>query len=162
MTPNFGISAGRWIENTSFGFRVNVDAGSIKGLTKSTELATDPEKGFYIESPHFLYKQKFNFIHAHADVLFNWTQDAYGEDSYRFYNLVPYAGFGVISALDHQKTPKPTVNLGVIQSFRVNENFFIQLDVKGNIVGDSFDGEIGGNNYEGRGVVWVGVGYTFR
>ncbi|MCA5003527.1 hypothetical protein [Sphingobacterium bovistauri] len=162
ISPNFGISAGKWIEETNFGVRVNIDGGQIKGLTQTAGLAIDPQKGHVIGAPHFLYKQKFNFIHAHADVLFHWSNDAYGVDLNRLYNLIPYAGFGVISALDYQKKAKPTMNVGVIQTLRLNDNWDLNLDVKGNVVGDAFDGEIGGNNFEGRTAVSIGVNYTFR
>lgn len=162
ITPNFGVSVGKWIDGTNFGARVNVNGGSIKGLTQNTALAINPENGYVIGDPHRLYDQKFNYIHAHADLLFHWSNDAYGVDLGRFYNVIPYAGVGVMSAINQQKVTKLSVNVGAIQSLRITDNWDINLDIKGNIVGDKFDGEIGGNNFEGRVAATIGLTYSFR
>ncbi|MGN0003182.1 MAG: hypothetical protein ACI35V_07095 [Sphingobacterium composti] len=159
LTPNFEISAGKWL-NQSFGVRAGINGFKMKGLTKEGPLATSKE--MVIGSPHFLYDQEFNFINVHADLLFHWTNDALDIDLNRMYSLIPYGGIGIIAATNKQKTTNLTMNFGLIQTFRINNKLDFNIDVKGNIMSDSFDGEKGGNNFEGNGIATIGLTYNFR
>jgi len=109
-----------------------------------------------------LYDQKFNFVNIHADLLFHWSNDAYDLDLDRLYNIIPYGGLGIIKATNMQKQTNLTLNLGVIQTLKLNNTLDLNLDIKGNIISDSFDGEKGGKSFEGNGVATVGIKYNFR
>lgn len=77
-------------------------------------------------------------------------------------NLIPYAGIGIMAGLNKQKETKFSPNLGVIQTIRLTDKWDLNLDIMGNIVGDAFDGEKGGNKFEGRVAATVGLTYNFR
>lgn len=115
-----------------------------------------------VGEPHLLYDQKFNFVNIHADLLFHWSNDAYDLDLDRLYNIIPYGGLGIIKATNMQKQTNLTLNLGVIQTLKLNNTLDLNLDIKGNIISDSFDGEKGGKSFEGNGVATVGIKYNFR
>lgn len=159
ITPNFEVSVGKWL-NPSFGVRAGLNGYKIKGLTKGGALATS--KDMVIGAPHYLYDQEFNYLNFHADVLFHWSNDAYDVDLDRLYNIIPYAGLGIMTATNHQKGTHFSPNFGVIQTLRLTDKLDMNLDVKGNIVGDKFDGEVGGNKFEGRMSATLGITYNFR
>lgn len=77
-------------------------------------------------------------------------------------NLIPYAGIGIMTGLNKQKETKFSPNLGVIQTIRLTDKWDLNLDIMGNIVGDAFDGEKGGNKFEGRVAATVGFTYNLR
>lgn len=159
ITPTISVSVGKWL-NPSFGVRGSINGGQIVGLTQTKALASSDK--MIIDAPHYLYRQKFNYIHAHADLMFHWSNDAYDVNLNRTYNLIPYAGIGIMAGLNKQKETKFSPNLGVIQTIRLTDKWDLNLDIMGNIVGDAFDGEKGGNKFEGRVAATVGFTYNFR
>lgn len=156
ITPTFQITGGKWL-NDSFGARLSVNIANAKGLTQIPALST----GKIFRASDGLYHQDFNYLNVHADFLFNWTNDAYGVDPSRLYNLIPYAGVGILTVTNYQKGTYFAPNLGVLQSFRVTDKVGINLDVKGTLAPDKFDGEVGGRNFEGVLSAVVGVRYSF-
>ena len=159
LTPHYEFSIGKWL-NQSFGVRASVNGFKIKGLTKKSPYATSGD--MIIKSPHYLYNQEFNFVHIHTDLLFHFSNDAYDIDLDRLYNIIPYGGLGIISATNQHKKTNIILNLGLIQSLRLNSNVDLNFDMRGSIVSDSFDGEIGGKKFEGSGAATIGITYTFR
>jgi len=161
ITPKFEVSVGKWFSE-AFGARVSLNMAQMKGLTQqwpgeNTGLSTGK---LYRESDH-LYHQKFNYISGTADFMFNWTNDAYGFDLSRPYNLIPYVGVGFFSVTNKQKGTSIMANLGILQTYKVSEKFSVLLDIKGNIMRDKADGEVGGRNYDGILTALAGVSYSF-
>lgn len=162
IAPNFDLYVGKWLNN-SFGVRVGANGVTSKGLTQNGTNSTGerydgkPWEGYWLE------KQKFNYLYVHADLLFHWTNDIYLTEVDRFYDLIPYAGIGVMTTLggDHSAT-RISPNIGLMQTFRVSKTLGVVLDIRGNIVGDGMDGEKGGNSLEGVSTATLGVKYTFR
>lgn len=162
LTPKFGISVGKWFSE-EFGARINLNTAKMKGLTQvypgeSTALST----GKLFSADDYLYHQTFNYISGSADFLFNWTNDAYGYDPERLYNLIPYAGVGFFTVTNKQKGTNFMVNLGVLQTFKIHKKFNVHLDVRGNVLPDKTDGERGGRKFEGILSMMAGVSYSFK
>lgn len=162
IAPNFDLYVGRWLNN-SFGVRLGANGVTSKGATQNGANSTGerytgkPWEGYWLE------KQKFNYLYVHADLLFHWTNDIYLTEVDRFYDIIPYAGIGVMTTLGGDyKATRISPNLGVMQTFRLSEKLALVLDIRGNIVGDGMDGEKGGNNFEGTSTATLGVKYTFR
>lgn len=162
IAPNFDVYVGKWLNN-SFGVRLGANGVTSKGLTQNGANSTGerydgkPWEGYWLE------KQKFNYLYVHADLLFHWTNDIYLTEVDRFYDLIPYAGIGVMTTLggDHSAT-RISPNIGLMQTFRMSKALSIVLDIRGNIVGDGMDGEKGGNSLEGMSTATLGVKYTFK
>ncbi|SEF76388.1 hypothetical protein [Sphingobacterium lactis] len=157
LTPHFEIYGGKWL-NDSFGVRLGLNGFSYKGATQTGVYGT----GETADASQWLDFQKWNFLNVHADFMFNWTNDALGYDPNRMYNLIPYAGIGFGVVLSDPQSVKFSPNLGVLQSFRLNDKIDLTIDVRGNIYGDEFDGEIGGRNFEGAISTAVGVKYNIN
>lgn len=155
ITPKFEISAGKWLSASS-GVRLNVNFAKVKGLTQNKAISNGDSFG-----RDALYHQSFNYFNINADYLFNWTNDAYGVDPTRMYNLIPYAGVGLFSVTNQQKGTSFTANIGVLQTFNITETLNLFVDVKGNVLPDKADGEKGGRNFEGVLSTMIGVGYRF-
>jgi len=51
-----------------------------------------------------VFETEQQYIHAHADVLFNVTQMVCGYNEDRFYSLIPYAGLGFATTLERAST----------------------------------------------------------
>lgn len=159
ITPAFDLSVGRWFDS-SFGVRVNAQVSQMKGLTQYGE-SNGLSTGKLFREYDDLWYQKFTYLNAHADLLFNWTDDIYGGAAERMYNLIPYVGVGFISVFDKQKGTSVSGNIGFINSFKVNDKWSIMVDVKGSAFRDKVDGEIGGRNFDGILSVKAGVSYGF-
>lgn len=156
ITPKFEISAGKWLTPSS-GVRLNINTAKVKGLTQNYDISN----GKWFDMERELYHQTFNYFNINADYLFNWSNDAYGVDPARMYNLIPYVGVGLFMVTNHQKGTSFTANLGVLQTFNVSEALNVFIDVKGNVLPDKADGEKGGRNFEGVLSTMIGVGYRF-
>ena len=160
ITPKFEITGGKWF-NDDFAVRINVNTAKMKGLTQyggTNGLST----GKKYRDEDDLWYQEFNYINAHADFMFNWTNDALGVDPNRKYDFIPYVGVGFVTVTNKQKGTSFTPNLGFINSFKINDKFSIDVDVKGNLFADKVDGELGGRNLEGAVSVMAGLRYSFK
>jgi len=157
ITPSFDLSAGKWI-NASFGLRAGLSGFKMKGATQNGSHST----GEIYDASQWLDKQSFNFMYAHADLLFDWTNDIYGGYTDRMYHLIPYAGLGVATVFDKPKATNFSPNLGVLQTFRLSDKLDFMVDVRGNLLGDGFDGEKGGRKFEGNLITQVGLTYNFN
>ncbi|WP_270088404.1 hypothetical protein [Sphingobacterium sp. SYP-B4668] len=154
ITPNFEIAAGNWFTG-SFGVRGGVSGLNVKGLTQNKSHST----GKVFDASRSLEHQSFNYLYVHSDLLFNWTNDAYGYNSNRFYHLIPFAGVGVALGLDKPTSTYISPNVGVLQTFRLHDRLSFTIDVRANLLGDGFDGERGGKAFEGIGVTQFGLTY---
>lgn len=153
------ISGGKWI-NSSIGVRGDLKYGTMRGLTQFGE-TNGLSTGKKYRDIDDLWYQRFGILTAHADVLFNLTNDIYGYDPSRFYTIIPFAGLGFISAVNKQKGTSVSFNLGVVQSFKVTDQLNIDLDITGGAFRDKVDGEIGGRSHDGMLSVIVGVKWNF-
>lgn len=148
---------GNWF-TPDIGMRINLDGYKVKGLTQAGIHST----GEMYDVQDNLHKQEFNYVKAHADVMFNLFNYFYSYQADRFYSFIPYAGIGVMSVMDEPKATRLSFDLGASNEFRINDYFDIVIDVRGNLVGDGMDGEYGGRKFEGMFNSTIGVKYTFN
>jgi outer membrane protein OmpA-like peptidoglycan-associated protein len=80
----------------------------------------------------------------------------------RVYECVPFAGFGIIHAMQSNGTTDFMVSAGLVNKFRVSNHVDLNLELRGNLVPEDFDGESGGKWIEGLLVASVGVTYKIR
>ena len=200
ITPNFEAYFGKWF-TPGIGIRLGANGYKIKGLSAWTghnnAVAPGVNRGNYggfivdwnpatrtgklykhsnVTYPVFETEQQY--IHAHADVLFNLTQMVCGYNEDRFYSLIPYAGLGFATTLERASTTgrhsnEVTASIGLLNRFRINRAWDINLDIRGAYVGDHFDQEdvsatpagvpvnTAGRWGEGLLTATVGVSYNF-
>ena len=157
ITPYFGINIGKWF-SPNIGVRAGVGGFTINGLTQndahSEDEVYDASQGLEIE--------KFNYYHLSGDVMYNVSNLIGGYKEDRIYNLSPYVGLGWMVATDEPIAKEISANLGLYNSFKVSDALDVVLDVRGAMVNDRFDGELGKRKYEGILSALAGVNYKFK
>ena len=84
-----------------------------------------------------------------------------GYNENRIWNCSPYLGFGVIRIFDSPKSVDFATNLGLYNSFRLCSFLDLNLDIRGTIVKNNFENEVGGRKADGILTASVGLTYKF-
>ena len=160
VSPAIDVAVGKWF-SPEIGARLMYSGFAIRGATQSgvhslgTPIESQPWDGKWLEN------SRFGFYNIHADVLFNLSNIIGGYKT-RVYNISPYVGLGVIGTRQEPKTTEVAVNGGIMNTFRVSPALDINLDIRGLVTTDNFDGEVGGRSGEGLLAVTVGLTYKFK
>lgn len=162
ISPTFDIAVGKWF-SPEVGARLMYSGGAIRGATQSGTHSL----GSWIDSKpidnFWLQNSRFGFFNIHADVLFNLNNIIAGYKEDRIYTISPYIGLGVMRAYKAPVATEFAGTVGLFNSFRVAKGLDINLDVRGALVADRFDGEVGGlNGREGEGLLSVSLGVTYK
>ena len=163
LTPAYESAAGKWFTPT-IGTRLMVHGFSYKGATQNGAHSTgvDVPKPEGYDGWWGLTYQEYPFFNAHVDFMFNLSNIIGGYRENRFWDIQPYVGVGWICTWDEPKNQSVTYAAGIMNSFRLGERFDIYLDVRGGMMADTFEGEIGGRNHEGDMSVTLGLSYNFN
>lgn len=159
ISPALDIAVGKWFKPW-VGARLMYSGLSVKGATQNGAHTTGEDIKEKPQSGYWLEYQKFNMYHIHADALFDLTNvfDEYNPE--RFYNCIVYAGIGVAGTGEEPTSTSVAGDFGILNTFRLNQNWGLNVDLRGILVSDSFDGEEGGRS-EGLLNLTIGVTYTF-
>lgn len=156
ITPAFNFSVGKWI-TPSIGFRGQISGFAAKGFT------LDEENRYVRGIEDGLYKQEWDYLNIHGDILFNVLNAISGYRTDRFYEVIPYIGFGGITSLNSGSSDQEfSWNGGIINKFRISDAIDLNLELQGTLIRQSFDGEVGGRMGEGIGAALVGITYKFK
>ena len=108
------------------------------------------------------YKQKFNYMNLHGDVMFNLNALFGGYNSHRVYEIIPYIGAGWAHAYSRPHTNSATFNAGIINRFRLSNAVDLNLELSATGLEGKFDGEHGSKpDYDGILGATIGVTYYF-
>ena len=159
IAPALDINVGKWFTPV-VGVRLGYNGLSIKGATRWGQAHSTgvPVDGW----GEGLYKSKFGYYNIHVDAMFNISNFIGGYKATRFYNCNPYVGVGVIHATESPKETSITGHLGILNSFRLCDALDLNVDLRGTIMSDHFDGEPGGRSGEGRLSATIGLTYKFN
>lgn len=163
IAANFDFYAGK-VLNDNFAIRAGINGFSIQGLTQNGSHS----KGEYSKIPwegYWLEKQSISYLYGHVDALYHLIGGHSDSDAYygSVYNLYPYVGVGVMTTLGGSPSATQlSPNIGIYQTFGVFEDLALTLDIRGNYVGDSFDGEKGGRGGEGNLTINAGVVFNLN
>ncbi len=150
----FNLSVGKWF-TPGIGVRLN---GQLY-LVKTTSTTDAHSKGWYDESKG-LYKQKFDAFNTGADIMFNLSNLLFGYNSKRFYNLIPYAGVGVIFTRNQPRDSEMSLSAGLLNTFRLCSKLDLNLDVRSTMFDDRFNADILGKKNDG--MLSVSLGLTYK
>lgn len=156
------IAVGKWF-SPEIGVRLMYSGLSAKGATQKGHLAHStgvdvPGKG---GNGYWLEKSKFNFFNFQIDAMFNASNIIWGYNENRVYNLSPYVGLGVMRVSDKPAETAIAGHFGLLNSFRLTSCLDLNLDIRGTLVNDDFDGEPGGRKGEGLLTATLGLTYKF-
>ncbi|MGJ1266925.1 OmpA family protein [Sphingobacterium spiritivorum] len=157
LTPHFGLHLGKWF-SPGLGLRLGAAGYQIKGLTQNGSHST----GEVYDASKWLDKQKFNYFQVYGDVLFNLSNLFAGYNTDRIYNISPYLGAGWMITNDEPAQREVSASLGIYNTFRLAEALDLTLDIRGSMVNDRFDGEVGGRKEEGNLSALIGLTYKFK
>ena len=160
LSPALDVAFGKWF-TPGIGVRVMYSGLCISGATQNGShsngkpISGKPWQGYWLE------EQDFDFFNIHADVMFNMSNLLCGYNEKRIWNCSPYIGVGWAHVWDKPSTREVSMNVGILNSFRITSSLDINLDIRGMLVNDRFDGEVGQAKEDGLLTATVGLTYKF-
>lgn len=155
LSPALDVAIGKWF-TPGIGIRFMYSGLSWKGVTQNGAYGN----GKVYDASKYLEEQEANYFNLHGDVLFNLSNLFCGYNEKRIWNVSPYVSLGWARMLDAPKTNEITGSLGLINSFRLCSSLDLQIDVRGTVMNDRFDGETGGRS--GESILSATVGLTYK
>lgn len=157
LTPAYEFYLGKWF-TPGIGVRAAVNGLKNVGVTQNGSHST----GEVYDALHRLDKQEFNYLNIHADVLFNLNNLIGGYKKDRMFAISPYVGLGWMFTRDTPTAREVSANFGFYNSLRVSKAWDVTLDIRGSMVNDRFDGELGERREEGMLTAALGLAYKFK
>lgn len=165
ISPALDISVGKWF-TPGIGLRVSYSGLNMKGASNVTQNGPSHTTGKPMPmgkgSGYDMQYQKFSFYNLHGDVLFNLSNLLCGYNEKRIWNCSPYVGIGWGRVWDSPQFKGVTANLGVLNTFRLNDWLDANLDIRGMMTGEGFDGAWGSAEHDGVLSATVGLTYKFK
>ncbi|MDR1556733.1 MAG: OmpA family protein [Tannerellaceae bacterium] len=127
LNINPQIAFGKWFK-PYFGFRVQLTGGPLVGY--------DADRG------EKLFKQKNNYVGAHADLLFDVTNLLTPYNEARVFRLIPWIGMGYAQRFKNQdisRTETPTFNSGILTAFRLSKRIDLNVELQGSLLNEDFN-----------------------
>ena len=156
ISPTFNVAVGKWF-TPGLGLRLQYSGVQARGWAKDQTDAyvkSDKQDNGY-------FKQKFNYMNLHGDVMFNLNALFGGYNQHRVYEIIPYLGAGFTHNYSKPRVNAFAVNAGIINRFRISNAVDINIEIAGMAAEDKFDGELGGK-HGFDGVVSLTAGLTYR
>lgn len=155
IAPNYEFSIGKWVDPL-FAFRLQLSGFSAKGATGSgapyVDLNNRFDNGYYAET--------FDVTYLHLDLLFNFSAWAGWAREKRFVEFMPMVGVGWAhsskSGVDFNND-NAAVTGGLLTKFRISKSVDFNIELKGTLVNENFDGVTGRRNGEGMAAVTAGI-----
>lgn len=190
LAPAMDVYFGKWF-TPSLGFRVMYSGGDFLGATNNvtglinstgTPVAPDYLTNKYLENNpgykgdgndhHGLFWQKSHAWNVHVDFMLN-LMNLIGGYKERVYNLNPYFGLGYARSYAHEDLANRFANnrvngiLGLLNTFRLGDALDLNIDVRGVMVPEDFEGELGkrpegGETYESEGYLTATLGLAYK
>jgi outer membrane protein OmpA-like peptidoglycan-associated protein len=85
------------------------------------------------------YSEKDNYANLHIDAMMNVTNMVMGYNSTRLYNMIPYIGMGGVRVFD-QNTYAFGFNVGLLNTFRLNDSWRVNLEMGALLADRDMDG----------------------
>ena len=190
LAPAMDIYVGKWF-TPSLGFRIGYSGGQGFGATNiatgfpnstGTVMPEDALTNKYLEliggysdnpsSPNTLCWQEFHLWNIHADFMLN-LMNLIGGYKERVYNISPYFGIGYARAYALKGNEAKFCNnrlaglVGLYNTFNICPALDITVDLRGVLVPQDFEGELGkrpegGETYESEGYLTASVGLAYK
>ena len=145
ISPTLNFAIGKWF-TPGLGVRLQYSGLQARGYTY--DAGADYVKGTQMDDGY--YKQRFDYMNLHGDVMFNLNALFGGYNQHRVYEIIPYVGAGFTHNYTKPHREALSVNAGIINRFRISNAIDINLELSAMGVEDKFDGEVGGDHgYDG-------------
>lgn len=158
MAPALDLSLGKWF-TPAVGARLQYSGLKAKGISNT---ASAPFVSGNRNSAGY-YPERFNVTFLHADFLWNLSSALGGYKAHRRLEFIPFAGFGgAFASANGRKDRELALAAGLINKFRVSNALDLNLELRGMLVNQRFDGTSGGRRGEGMATATLGLTYKFR
>lgn len=174
ISPSLDVYATKWFTPV-VGMRLGYTGLRFDGLTNWHTGVSNSTGEQYVgpNGEDWLLVQKLNFFNFHADFMLNLV-NLIGGYKERVFNTSLYAGVGLARAYSHKSVVENPVannrlsgNLGLFNTFRLCDALDLNIDLRGTLLPESFDGEVGvrpdgGDVYESDGFVTASLGLAYK
>ena len=160
LAPALDVSVGKWFTPV-MGLRAGYQGLKAKGASVSADMPYASNSSF-VKNGQTFYKQEWNMMNLHAEALFNVSNMLCGYNPNRVYSFIPFAGISWLHAWDTPKTDEFGLTGGIINKFRLSPALDFNIEARGTLVKDGFDGELGGRSKEGLASLTLGFTYKFK
>ena len=155
--PDVNLAVGKWIF-PALGIRAGVNLDFIHMYYDGAP--TYHYAGNY-DKKTWLNKMRFNTWNFHVDALLNLSSFIWSPYNKRFYSCIPYFGIGRIATWDDQFQYSISINAGILNSFRLNEHFDLNVDVRVKSFKDELNWFNEGKERDGLGYITIGGTWHF-
>jgi len=165
LAPALDVAVGKWF-TPSIGARLEYSGLQGKGGTPYIN-APFAVSGLMKNGSKTYYEKKFGYTFVHADFLWNLSTALGGYKPSRRWEFIPFAGFGPAWAKStNSADSKRTIHEigmtgGLINKIRLGHALDLNLEGRGMLVKQTFDGVTGGRKGEGMLSVTAGLTYKF-
>lgn len=131
FAPQF--SFGKWF-NPYLAFRAQLNGGIIHGFEFMDNNTSNP-----------MLMQHNKYMAAHVDLLWDVTNFWAPYNEKKVFRLIPWIGFGYAQrfktneAVEHTRTESPTLNTGILMSFRLSKRVDITLEGQYSMLNEQFN-----------------------
>lgn len=150
VSPDFNIFIGKWIV-PNIGVRLQANGSyQLKGWGTANgtfAVANQPDPAVAD-----FYRKQFSYIAVHGDVLWNMSNTIGGYREKRFWNIIPYVGFGAVNSFkDNPFKSKSVWNFaavgGILNNLRLHKVVDLFIDINALASPKGFDGETADKNF---------------
>jgi outer membrane protein OmpA-like peptidoglycan-associated protein len=155
LAPAVDVALGKWF-TPAVGARL--EYSGIKGKGGSPYASAPFVVGSKADG---YFPKKFNYSFIHADFLWNASSSFGGYKETRFWEFIPFAGFGPAIAGtvegEKQRSHDFGFTAGLINKLRLGKRVDLNIEARGMLIKQSFDGVSGGRKGEGMASVTAGL-----
>lgn len=169
IAPAMDVYIGKWIF-PFLGVRILYSGGHAYG-------ATNVESGYVFVTEVYdkpvdekwMWKQEFDYMSVHGDLMLNFTNLFLGANPDRLYNISFYGGIGIAKVYEELEASRFSLALGLYNTFTVGKALDIVLDIHATGVPEDFEHEVGvrpgkkeNGLYSHDGILTASVGVAYR
>lgn len=157
ISPTLNVAVGKWF-TPGLGLRLQYSGLQAKGFTY--QKGADYVRGNQLDGGY--YKQRFDYMNLHGDVLFNLNALFGGYNRQRVYEVIPFIGAGITHNYTKPRREALALNVGVLNRFRLSDALDINVELSALGTEDKFDGEVGGSrSFDSMLNLTAGITYRF-
>ncbi len=160
MAPALDVALGKWF-TPAVGARLEYSGLKAKGGSPYAGAPFVVGSVLTGKGDHSYFPKKFNYTFIHADFLWNISSAFGGYKETRFWEFVPFAGFGPAIAAktegEKHKIREFGFTAGLINKLRLGNRVDLNIEARGMLVKQIFDGVSGGRRGEGMLSVTAGL-----
>ena len=139
------LYVGKWW-GPYLGTRIGASFQTLKSATQQGfHYKDDPNKGYYIGAPHFLWREQFDAWHFYGDLLFDASNIFQGTDDFRFWSLIPFIGVGHVNTWEKPTGHEVTFNIGLMNTLQLSRMVDLNFDIRGAMFKERF--KVGAENF---------------